>query len=121
MPVFHGNAMVWPDGARVTELLASRGYGVLLAEYRGYNRADHGSRYDQNGYKPTSGGGQRFDSTARRATTATIDNPPAPADLTRRAHVGHAAAGPVGPNDALLVGDWSARAIGAVIAHTRRC
>jgi uncharacterized protein len=34
---FHGNAMVWPDGTRVTELLASRGYGVLLAEYRGYN------------------------------------------------------------------------------------
>ena len=34
---FHGNGMVWPDGAYVTELLASRGYGVLLAEYRGYN------------------------------------------------------------------------------------
>jgi fermentation-respiration switch protein FrsA (DUF1100 family) len=35
--LFHGNGMVWPDGAYVTELLASRGYGVLLAEYRGYN------------------------------------------------------------------------------------
>lgn len=34
---FHGNAMVWPDGVHVTGLLASRGYGVLLAEYRGYN------------------------------------------------------------------------------------
>lgn len=35
--LFHGNAMVWPDGIHVTDLLASRGYGVLLAEYRGYN------------------------------------------------------------------------------------
>jgi fermentation-respiration switch protein FrsA (DUF1100 family) len=35
--LFHGNGMVWPDGVQVTELLASRGYGVLLAEYRGYN------------------------------------------------------------------------------------
>ena len=34
---FHGNGMVWPDGIYVTELLASRGYGMLLAEYRGYN------------------------------------------------------------------------------------
>jgi pimeloyl-ACP methyl ester carboxylesterase len=34
---FHGNGMVWPDGTYITELLASRGYGVLLAEYRGYN------------------------------------------------------------------------------------
>jgi len=34
---FHGNAMVWPDGLYVTDLLASRGYGLLLAEYRGYN------------------------------------------------------------------------------------
>ena len=34
---FHGNGMVWPDGIYVTELLASRGYGLLLAEYRGYN------------------------------------------------------------------------------------
>ena len=34
---FHGNGMVWPDGVYVTDLLASRGYGVLLAEYRGYN------------------------------------------------------------------------------------
>ena len=34
---FHGNAMVWPDGADVLEPLAARGYGVLLAEYRGYN------------------------------------------------------------------------------------
>jgi uncharacterized protein len=34
---FHGNGMVWPDSAHVTELLASRGYGLLLAEYRGYN------------------------------------------------------------------------------------
>jgi uncharacterized protein len=34
---FHGNGMVWPDGVYVTELLALRGYGVLLAEYRGYN------------------------------------------------------------------------------------
>ena len=37
MLFFHGNGMVWPDGIYVTELLASRGYGVLLAEYRGYN------------------------------------------------------------------------------------
>ena len=35
--LFHGNGMVWPDGIHVTDLLASRGYGVLLAEYRGYN------------------------------------------------------------------------------------
>lgn len=35
--LFHGNGMVWPDGLYVTELLASRGYGLLLAEYRGYN------------------------------------------------------------------------------------
>lgn len=35
--LFHGNGMVWPEGVYVTELLASRGYGVLLAEYRGYN------------------------------------------------------------------------------------
>jgi fermentation-respiration switch protein FrsA (DUF1100 family) len=34
---FHGNGMVWPDGIHVTGLLAERGYGVLLAEYRGYN------------------------------------------------------------------------------------
>lgn len=34
---FHGNGMVWPDSLYVTELLASRGYGLLLAEYRGYN------------------------------------------------------------------------------------
>jgi hypothetical protein len=34
---FHGNGMVWPDSAYVTELLASHGYGLLLAEYRGYN------------------------------------------------------------------------------------
>src|SRR5688500_6345945 len=34
---FHGNGMVWPDGIFVTDLLASRGYGMLLAEYRGYN------------------------------------------------------------------------------------
>jgi pimeloyl-ACP methyl ester carboxylesterase len=34
---FHGNGMVWPDGRYVTELLARRGYGLLLAEYRGYN------------------------------------------------------------------------------------
>jgi fermentation-respiration switch protein FrsA (DUF1100 family) len=34
---FHGNGMVWPDSAHVTQLLASRGYGLLLAEYRGYN------------------------------------------------------------------------------------
>jgi fermentation-respiration switch protein FrsA (DUF1100 family) len=34
---FHGNGMGWPDSAYVTELLAVRGYGVLLAEYRGYN------------------------------------------------------------------------------------
>ena len=34
---FHGNGMVWPDSADVTELLAARGYGLLLAEYRGYN------------------------------------------------------------------------------------
>jgi pimeloyl-ACP methyl ester carboxylesterase len=35
--LFHGNGMVWPDGIHVIDLLASRGYGVLLAEYRGYN------------------------------------------------------------------------------------
>jgi uncharacterized protein len=34
---FHGNAMVWPEGAWLLEPLAARGYGVLLAEYRGYN------------------------------------------------------------------------------------
>jgi hypothetical protein len=34
---FHGNGMVWPEGIYVTDLLASRGYGMLLAEYRGYN------------------------------------------------------------------------------------
>jgi len=34
---FHGNGMVWPDGVHVTERLAARGYGLLLAEYRGYN------------------------------------------------------------------------------------
>jgi fermentation-respiration switch protein FrsA (DUF1100 family) len=34
---FHGNGMVWPDSAYVTDRLASRGYGLLLAEYRGYN------------------------------------------------------------------------------------
>jgi pimeloyl-ACP methyl ester carboxylesterase len=34
---FHGNGMVWPDGVHATELLASKGYGLLLAEYRGYN------------------------------------------------------------------------------------
>lgn len=34
---FHGNGMVWPDGRYVTELLERHGYGLLLAEYRGYN------------------------------------------------------------------------------------
>ena len=34
---FHGNGMVWPEGAWLMESLAARGYGVLLAEYRGYN------------------------------------------------------------------------------------
>jgi uncharacterized protein len=34
---FHGNAMVWPEGAWLMEPHAARGYGVLLAEYRGYN------------------------------------------------------------------------------------
>jgi fermentation-respiration switch protein FrsA (DUF1100 family) len=34
---FHGNGMVWPDGIYVTDRLAARGYGLLLAEYRGYN------------------------------------------------------------------------------------
>lgn len=34
---FHGNGMVWPDSAHVTERLAARGFGLLLAEYRGYN------------------------------------------------------------------------------------
>jgi len=34
---FHGNGMVWPGSVSVTDQLAARGYGVLLAEYRGYN------------------------------------------------------------------------------------
>jgi fermentation-respiration switch protein FrsA (DUF1100 family) len=34
---FHGNGMVWPEGAWLMEPLAAQGYGVLLAEYRGYN------------------------------------------------------------------------------------
>jgi len=34
---FHGNGMVWPEGAWLMESLAARGHGVLLAEYRGYN------------------------------------------------------------------------------------
>ena len=46
---FHGNGMVWPDGIYVTELLASRGYGMLLAEYRGYN-GNPGSPTEQGLY-----------------------------------------------------------------------
>ncbi|WP_169053632.1 alpha/beta hydrolase [Alteraurantiacibacter aquimixticola] len=34
---FHGNATDWQSTFRTTELLAARGYGVLAAEYRGYN------------------------------------------------------------------------------------
>jgi fermentation-respiration switch protein FrsA (DUF1100 family) len=46
---FHGNAMVWPDGIYATDVLASRGYGVLLAEYRGYN-ANPGEPSEQGLY-----------------------------------------------------------------------
>jgi hypothetical protein len=47
---FHGNGMVWPDGIHVTDLLASRGYGMLLAEYRGYN-GNPGSPNEQGLYR----------------------------------------------------------------------
>lgn len=46
---FHGNGMVWPDGIYATEMLAARGYGLLLAEYRGYNR-NPGSPSEQGLY-----------------------------------------------------------------------
>jgi fermentation-respiration switch protein FrsA (DUF1100 family) len=48
--LFHGNGMVWPDGRHVTELLAARGYGLLLAEYRGYN-GNPGSPSEQGLYR----------------------------------------------------------------------
>ncbi len=34
---FHGNAMVWPQSTCCTSAAATAGYGLLLAEYRGYN------------------------------------------------------------------------------------
>jgi fermentation-respiration switch protein FrsA (DUF1100 family) len=46
---FHGNGMVWPDGVHVLGMLGARGYGVLLAEYRGYN-GNPGSPSEQGIY-----------------------------------------------------------------------
>lgn len=34
---FHGNAMVWPQSTCCTSEANAAGYGLLLAEYRGYN------------------------------------------------------------------------------------